>query len=449
MTKTIIIASKEAEQIVLGRMLQSVEDRKIGCSYLEKDHFFYAEHKLLFASLLQFDDSHKPAEIALLIELLKHNKVLEQVNGPDYLMGLAQSAPMSVYIEEYIKIIKEHWGKRKALEELSQLQAKISSSHDIHKLCEDFSQKLSNLTKKLRNLSTKSFKQISAGNEPTYLENLEFRRDYFLKHKKPYIDGVSSGYESIDNLIGGFGNSNLIILASRPGMGKTAIALNFAERIAKKHSVGFISLEMTAIQLYERILSMKSEVSGNKIREGCTTDQEWQSIKNADNEVAKLPIYVHEGGYFINDIISRAKQLKDEQDIKVLIIDYLQLIQGRGETRLAEISNITRVLKNLCIELHIPIICLAQLSRKVEERVNHRPVLSDLRESGTIEQDADVVSFLMRPDYYDEKNRPDEADLIIAKNRHGKTGEVTLLFRKKFAKFEHLERVEENSHDLF
>ena len=194
---------------------------------------------------------------------------------------------------------------------------------------------------------------------------------------------------------------------------------------------------------------MNCEVPGDVIREGRATDEEWSKLAAFEPQLAKLPIFIQEGSHFLNDLVTKVRHLKEEKNIQLLMIDYLQLLRAAGETRLMEISNITRDLKNLAMELHIPIVCLAQLSRKVEERTNHRPLLSDLRESGSIEQDADVVMFLLRPDYYDEHDRPGEADLIVAKNRHGKTGEVSLFFSKKFAKFDPLTSVKETEDDPF
>lgn len=450
MSETIDIASLDAEALVLGRMINSKEDRRAVCGSLHAHHFFYSEHRLLFSTLFKFYEEDKPNEVYLLLEFLKNEGLLEKIKGADYVLSLAQTAPSPIHLPSYIAIIKNNWAKREALEEVKKFSVEISRTQDIPSFLDSFSKRFANLSKNLSASSIASFSEISASyGKAGYLSELIFRREYFQKHKKPFVDGVSSGYPDLDETIGGFGNSNLIILASRPGMGKTALALNFAQRISKEHSMGFVSLEMSSIQLYERMLSLEAEVPGDVIREGRSNDQEWKKILNAEPNIFKLPIYIQEGSCFLNELTTKARHLKEEKDIKLLFIDYLQLIRASGETRLMEISNITRDLKNLAIELHIPIVCLAQLSRKVEERTNHRPLLSDLRESGSIEQDADVVMFLMRPDYYDDNDRPGEADLIIAKNRHGKTGDISLYFSKNFAKFDSIISGAQEENDFF
>lgn len=439
MSNTIEIASLDAETLILGRMINSSDDRKVCCETIKDRHFFYSEHKTLFNVLFQFYGQNKPNEIHLLLEHLKSEKLLEKVKGIDYILSLSQTAPSPIHLPSYISILKHNWAKREALEEVKKFSAEITKAQDVPSFLENFSKRFATLSKNLSTSSAFSFAEISAlQGESGYLSELAFRRDYYREHKKPFVDGVSTGYPDLDATIGGFGNSNLIILASRPGMGKTALALNFAHRIATNHPIGFISLEMSSIQLYERMLSLESEIPGDVIREGRATDREWSEIEKAEPLIAKLPIFIQEGSCFLNELTTKIRQLKEEKDLKLVFIDYLQLIRASGETRLMEISNITRDLKNLALELHIPIICLAQLSRKVEERTNHRPLLSDLRESGSIEQDADVVMFLLRPDYYDEGDRPGETDLIVAKNRHGKTGDTALYFSKNFAKFDPL-----------
>ncbi|MCB1116857.1 MAG: DnaB-like helicase C-terminal domain-containing protein, partial [Chlamydiia bacterium] len=355
-----------------------------------------------------------------------------------------------IHLQSYIAILKNHWVKREILEEVKKLSSEIHAAHDMPSFLEQFTNRFNSISKNLSLDSAYSFAEISAlHGDSGYLSELKFRRDYFIKNKKAFVDGVPTGYSDLDETIGGFGNSNLIIIASRPGMGKTALALNFASRIAPSCPLGFISLEMSSIQLYERMLSMKAEVAGDIIREGKSNESDWKRIQEAEPSIAQLPIFIQEGGYFLNDLTTKVRHLKEEKGIKLLIIDYLQLLRATGETRLMEVSNITRDLKNLAMELHIPIVCLAQLSRKVEERTNHKPLLSDLRESGSIEQDADVVMFLVRQDYYDKNEKPGEANLIIAKNRHGKTGEVSLHFSKNYAKFEPLLKGDFESDDLF
>ena len=450
MPDTIEVASQDAEALLLGRMINSNEDRKTCCGFLRDHHFFFPEHRILFRSLSVLEAESKPCELHLLIEFLKKKELIDKVKGAPYLLELAQTAPSSIDLESYSSILKECWAKRTAIEEVKKFSISLSKAQDVSAFLEEFSKKFVSISKDITSNTTHSFAEVSTlEGSSGYLAELAFRREYFKKHKKPFVDGVSSGYVDLDNTIGGFGNSNLIIIASRPGMGKTALALNFAQRIASNHPIGVVSLEMSSIQLYERMLSMESEVPGDAIREGRSTDEEWERIEKSEPQISRMSIYIQEGSYFLKELVTKARNLKEEKGIKLLIIDYLQLLRASGENRLIEISNITRDLKNLAMELHIPIVCLAQLSRKVEERTNHRPLLSDLRESGTIEQDADVVMFLLRDDYYDENHHPGEASLIVAKNRHGKTGDVMLHFSKKFAKFEPLKIGDYHAKDIF
>jgi len=450
MENLVSVASEEAEQLLLGRMICSPEDRKQGCDLLREDYFYFSENRRIYQVLQKLEQNQKPAELPLLIEELKATKQLESVKGVDYLMQLAQSAPSPIHLESYAQIVKNNWAKRQIIEELKKAGAEIGNIQDVPNFLDLFTQKFQKISKHLSPSEAHSFFEISKGSERgEYLKALEKRKDFFREHNKPYVDGIPTGYSDLDQVIGGFGNSNLMILASRPGMGKTALALNFATRISKDHSIGIISLEMSSEQLYERVLSIESEISGSTIREGRVSDEEWNKIIEVEPQISRLPIYVQEGGCFIQELVAKTRFLKEEKGIQLLIIDYLQLVKSKGETRIIEISNITRDLKNLAVELHLPILCLSQLSRKVEERTNHRPLLSDLRESGTIEQDADVVTFLLRPDYYNENDRPNEAELIVAKNRHGKTGTVSLYFSKSFAKFNSLDSGENEENDFF
>lgn len=447
---TIEIASQDSEALLLGRMVNSGEDRKACCGFLGDHHFFFQEHRILFHSLSILEAENKPCELHLLIEFLKRKDLLDKVKGANYLLELAQTAPSPIDLESYSFILKECWAKRTAIEEVKKFSLSLSKAQNVSVFLEEFSKKFVSISKNITPNTIRTFAEVSAlEGSRGYLAELAFRREYFRKHKKPFVDGISSGYVDLDNTIGGFGNSNLIILASRPGMGKTALALNFAQRIAINHPIGIVSLEMSSIQLYERMVSMEAEVPGAAIREGRSTDKEWERIEKFEPNISRLSIYIQEGSYFLKELVSKARNLKEEKGIKLLIIDYLQLLRAAGENRLMEISNITRDLKNLAMELHIPIVCLAQLSRKVEERTNHRPLLSDLRESGTIEQDADVVMFLLRDDYYDENHRPGEANLIVAKNRHGKTGDIILHFSKNFAKFEPLKIGDYHDKNIF
>lgn len=430
MNQAIIFASEEAEQLLLGRMLNNENDCNHCLEHLNPDNLFFSENKNVFELIADLKENKKAITLITLKEALKDSELSKKVGGFPYITSLMTLAPSPIFLEEYIKIVKDYWGKREFSRMVADfsLKLKANKSFNLEKTLASFPKKIDSISRSLVSNHSISFSEISRGGERSFIADYGFRREYFKKNNKPYVDGVSTGYIDLDNMLGGFLNSNLLILASRPGMGKTALALNFAKKVADHVPVGFISLEMTSNQLYERILSMETGVSGSRIREGKSSDLEWEKLKKAEKEISNLPIFVTEGCYELKEICTKARFLKKEMGIKFLIIDYVQLMSAKGENRLAEVSAITRSLKNLSIELHIPILGLAQLSRKVEERADHRPFLSDLRESASLEHDADSVLFLLRQDYYDKYTNPGQAELIIAKNRHGQTGEVLLSF---------------------
>lgn len=278
-----------------------------------------------------------------------------------------------------------------------------------------------------------------------YLKELEERQETFLEkgEKANAFTGIPTGFVDLDKIIDGLAPSNLIILAGRPGMGKTSFVLNVAEHVAFNHNmpVAIFSLEMSAEQLLHRMICSQSEVESNKIKAGSLNGVEFQHIVQTIKLMQNSTIIIDDQpGLNIGDIRARARRWKEAYNIRLLVIDYLQLLSSanlysRKENRQQEISDISRGLKNLARELNIPIICGSQLSRKVEDRFGHRPMMSDLRESGAIEQDADVVMLLLRPEYYNAEENPGLAELIIGKNRHGEVGTVKIAYRKEFAQF--------------
>lgn len=278
-----------------------------------------------------------------------------------------------------------------------------------------------------------------------YLKALQEKQERY-QQKGPEdlgITGIPSHFTDLDKMINGLTSSNLMILAARPAMGKTALALNIAENVAFKTGlpVGVFSLEMTAEQLLHRMICSQSEVASDKIRTGSLNGTEYQRIVAAVNSMMEATVIIDDQpGLKITDLRARARRMKESHNIQFLVVDYLQLITGSGlsrsqENRQNEISEISRMMKTLARELSLPILCLSQLSRKVEERTGHRPMMSDLRESGSIEQDSDIVMFLLRREYYDPYDKPGQAELIVAKNRHGAIGNINLTYRKELAQF--------------
>ena len=455
--------SKDSEMIVLGCMLNSINSLNIAADSLDDADFYYTEHKTIFKALKSSYLQDKPADVHLIAEELTRQDTLKSVGGVSYLISLAQCAGTSAYIEEYIKIIRNKCTLRRMI---SAAQIIEKSAVEEPENVADALDEAQSLLFKISQTSGKEtgllFNDIVSGlkseKKLSFLEIIEQRQSEY-KNRKPGdqgITGISSGLIDLDKMINGLNNSNLMILAARPAMGKTALAVNIAEHVCFKLNmpVGIFSLEMGAEQLVHRIICSQSEVSSDNIVKGSITGDEYQKIYGAVQRLKPDTMVIEDqGGLKITELRSRARRMKEVYGIKFLVVDYLQLLSGSGnfkgaENRQGEVSEISRMLKNLAKELNIPILCLSQLSRKVEERENKRPLMSDLRESGSIEQDADIVMFLFREEYYNGNNHPGEAQLIVSKNRHGGTGTIKLIFRKEITKFENYTPVENEMENI-
>lgn len=442
--------SKESEMMVLGCMLTSVNGLNIAADLLEESDFYYNEHQMVFSSLKLAYCSDKPADIHLIAEDLKRQNKLESVGGISYLTTLAQYAGTSAYIEEYANIVRDKAILRHMVNASQTIEKNaLSDPSDVHAVLDDAQARFFQISQSAQNNIGVTIKEIISGAKAEtrmpYLKELQERQHQFQERgpNQPAITGIPSHFVDLDKLINGFSPSNFYILASRPAMGKTALALNICEQICFRNHipVGIFSLEMSAAQLLHRTICSQSEVESEKIQTGSLNGSEYQRIVGAINEMQKHTMVIDDQpGLKITDLRARARRMKETHNIGFLAIDYLQLISGSGamrsmENRQIEISEISRLLKNLARELNIPVFCCAQLSRRVEERQGHRPMMSDLRESGSIEQDSDVVMFLLRREYYDPYDKPGMAELIIAKNRHGPVGSVHMTYRKELAQF--------------
>lgn len=442
--------SKEAEMMVLGCMLTSPQGLVAGSEHVTEADFYFSEHKLIFRCLFQAYKADKPADVHLVAEELKRQDKLHSVGGIVYLTTIAQYAGTASYIEEYAEIVKNKSTLRQMIS-VSQLVEKkaLDEPQDVDSVLDEAQQlffKIGQTTNSSAGVLVSDVLQGKTATSPLpFLKDLESRQERYMQLGPSEVGlmGIPTHFTDLDRMLNGLGNSHLIIFAARPGMGKTAIALNIAENVAIKADipVGIFSLEMTADQLVQRLITSQSEVESNKIRTGALSSSEFHQVVEAVNEIQNHPIIIDDHpGLRITDIRARARRMKERHNIGLIIIDYLQLISGSGsvktaENRQNEISEISRMLKVLARELDVPIICLSQLSRKVEDRPGHRPVMSDLRESGSIEQDADIVVFLLRREYYDPYDHPGQAEIIVAKNRHGTTGSVHLTYRKELAQF--------------
>jgi len=436
--------------MVLGCMLTGINSLNVASDMLSDSDFYYSEHRTIFAVLKNAYLNDKPADVHLVCEELKRQEKLDRIGGISYVMTLAQYAGTAAFIEEYAKIVKQKAVLRRMINTSQIIEKKALENPDnVHELLDQAQQHFFEISQTANPVAGSSIQDILSGSRSKsnmpYLKELEKRQEVYQVRgdEDPGITGLRTHFHDFDKMLNGLGDSNLLILAARPAMGKTAFAINIGENICLKNKVpvGIFSLEMSADQYVHRMVCSQSEVTSEKIQNGSLDGLEYQRIVAAVNNLQQHTMIIEDQpGLSITDLRARARRMKETYDIGVLIIDYLQLISGSGSTRSgenrqSEISEISRMLKNLARELNVPVICLSQLSRKVEERVGHRPMMSDLRESGSIEQDADVVMFLLRPEYYDPLDKPGMAKLIIGKNRHGAIGDVNLTFRKEIAQF--------------
>jgi replicative DNA helicase len=442
--------SKEAEMMVLGCMLTSINALNIAADKLHEIDFYFNEHKIVFNALKTAYQCDKPADIHIICEELKRLGELQAAGGAAYLTTLAQFAGTSAYIEEYCNIVHSKSVLRRIINASHVIEKKaLKEPEDVEQVLDEAQQILYDIGKSASSGESIFLKDIITGVKSDsgihYLKELEARQEKYRERgdNDPGITGVPTHLTDFDKMINGLNNSNLMILAARPAMGKTALAINIAENVCFKNNmaVGVFSLEMSAEQLVHRLICSQAEVESDKIKTGSLDGDDYQRIVKTINEIQHHPFIIDDQpGISVTDLRARARRMKESYNIGFLVIDYLQLLSGSGqykasENRQLEISEISRNLKNLARELNIPILCLSQLSRKVEERPGHRPMMSDLRESGSIEQDSDLVMFLLRREYYDPMDKPGLAELIIAKNRHGSIGTVNLTFRKEIAQF--------------
>ena len=442
--------SKESEMMVLGCMLTSINALNIAADMLDDSDFYYTEHKIIFQILKSAYKSDKPADVHLVCEELKRQGKLQAVGGAAYITTLAQFAGTSAHIEEYAGLIHDKSILRRMINAAQMIEKKaLHEPDDVTQTLDEAQQMFFQIGQSSRSHAGALIKDILTGTKSEsgqhFLKELQERQERF-QEKGPNDSGVTgtpTHFLDLDKMLNGFNNSNLMILAARPAMGKTALAINFAENICFKNKIpaGIFSLEMSAEQLVHRVICSQSEVESDKIKMGSLNGTEYQRIVETVNQVQDhLLVIDDQPGITINDLRARARRMKEIYNIGFLVVDYLQLLTGSNsyrasESRQLEISEISRNMKNLARELNIPILCLSQLSRKVEERQGHRPMMSDLRESGSLEQDSDIIMFLLRREYYDAMDKPGLAELIVAKNRHGGIGTVNLTFRKEIGQF--------------
>lgn len=435
-----------AEQSVLGAIFIDESKLVFVREYIEAEDFFKYAHRLIFSAMIALSDRNEAIDATTMRNYLDSHGDLENIGGLGYLAEVINSVPTSANAEYYAKIVSEKSNLRKLIDRLTE------SVNQAYEGADDSDTIIANAEKALIDVSEgasrSGFKKIDDVLNLNF-ENLEIR-----SQQTSAITGIASGYPALDTMTTGFHEEELIILAARPAVGKTAFALNIAQNISTKlgKTVAIFSLEMGAESLVDRMLASEGVINSRSIRTGQLTDEEWQKLMVAQSNLAQSSIYIDDTpGIRITEIRSRARKLAQETgNLGLILIDYLQLITGNGrESRQQEVSEISRQLKILAKELKVPVIALSQLSRSIEQRQDKRPMLSDLRESGSIEQDADIVAFLHRDDYYHEGEEEggipnNTVEVIIEKNRSGARGSVELMFQKEYNKFSSISKREEN-----
>ncbi|MGE7094088.1 replicative DNA helicase [Lysinibacillus sp. NPDC048646] len=426
--------NREAEQSVIGAIFLEPQALITASEILLADDFYQNAHKKIFETMLRLSDQGKAIDVVTVTEELSAKKEIEDVGGLSYILELANAVPTAANVAHYAKIVEE----KALLRRLIRVATKIVE--DGYTREDEVEALLGEAEKKMMEVANRKnagdFKHVKDVLVETF-DNIEQ-----LQSRKGDVTGIPTGFRDLDHITAGFQRNDLIIVAARPSVGKTAFALNVAQSVAvqARENVAIFSLEMGAEQLVMRMLCAEGNIDAQVLRTGALTNEDWGKLTMAMGSLSNSGIFIDDTpGVRINEIRAKCRRLAQEHGLGMILIDYLQLIQGSGkpgENRQQEVSEISRSLKGLARELKVPVIALSQLSRGVEQRQDKRPMMSDLRESGSIEQDADIVAFLYRDDYYDkESESKNMIEIIIAKQRNGPTGTVTLAFKKEFNKF--------------
>ena len=424
-----------AEKIILSSLLISSEAIDLTLKTIKIETFYFKNHQEIYKAIITMYRNKLPIDIITLNTFLQDQGLLKQIGGIKVLIELVNQIPNLVYLEEYLQLIQDKFLRRSLIKlGYEAINSGYITNIPLEKILDDFENQVFNLTNVIKN------QKILSSTELFSRVFLELKK----KSLEPTLPGLSSGFYDLDSFTQGFQKSDLIIIAGRPSMGKTALSLNIATHIIKNYKlpVVFFSLEMSKEQLIYRLLSTETNINQMRLKTGTLYKSDWIKLNTIIKKFSNLPFFIDDtASLSIHDIHSKIRTILFEQNkIGLIIVDYLQLMQNlkfKTDNRVQELSQITRSLKNIAREFNIPVIALSQLSRNVETRVNKRPILSDLRESGSIEQDADVVLMLYREDYYNsnktEMKQP--AELIIAKQRNGPVGTIKLKFDDKCTKF--------------
>ena len=438
--------SLEAEQSVLGAAFLSKYALQKICDELSREDFYLDSHMKIYDVLWELNEEGKPVDITIVTDKLEKNKTLASIGNIEYLLEIINSVPSASNVDYYINIVHEKAILRKLINVSNDIASEsFLENGNVNDILDSAEMKIFNVVKTRKASEFHKIQDVVLKAQ----ENLEK-----LCNQKGEITGLPTGFYEIDKITSGLHENELIIIAARPAMGKTAFALNVATNVAKStnKAVAIFNLEMNAEQLVTRMFSSLGQIDGNRLRNGRLDNNDWAKLSEGISRLANTNIFIDDTpGVSIGDIRSKCRRLAASKDgLALVVIDYLQLISGSSKytgNRQQEVSEISRSLKTMALELGVPVIALAQLSRAVEGRDDKRPLMSDLRESGSIEQDADIVSFLYRDDYYNKEARMDNnmsiSEFIIAKHRNGPTATIKLLFKKNTSTFANYSEDEE------
>ncbi len=426
----------EAEQCVLGSILLKEGALAKVLDILTDQDFYRDAHKTIYAALVALFEKNEPLDLITLTDILRDWNKLDAVGGPAYLASLTDIVPLSANVVYYAQIVRRKALLRQLISTTTEIAARCyEEQDDIDALIEETEEKIFDIARRKTDQAVAPLHAIIKQNFAAVTQ---------LYERKEHITGIPTGYYELDKMTAGLQPADLIILAARPSMGKTALALNIAQYAAIEHKVpvAIFSLEMAKEQLGMRLLCAESRVSSSRLRTGFLKEQDWPKLTRAAGVLSEAPIYIDDTpAMTVTEMRAKARRLKTEYDIGLVVVDYLQLMRGRGnaQSREQEISDISRSLKAMAKEINIPVLALSQLNRTLEHRPNKRPQLADLRESGAIEQDADVILFIYRDEVYNKaEDNPNKgiAELIIGKQRNGPVGTVLLTFLDRYTRFE-------------
>ncbi len=433
LVKRVMPHSLEAEQSVIGSMIMDRDAIVAAADLLGKDDFYHKQYGVLFETIVELYNSGAAVDMVTLQNRLREKNVPPEISSLEYVGGLVAAVPTSANVRYYAQIVQEKSILRKLIRTNDAIsEACYLETESLDTILDDTEKSVFNLVQSRSGSDFVPIRDLVIG-ELDRIENAA---------KQPgSVTGLSTGFADLDFILAGMQKSDLLLLAARPSMGKTALALNIAQHVAikEKKPVAIFSLEMSREQLVSRLLAMESRVDSKLIRNGNLSDNDWDQLINSAGVIGQSNIIIDDTpGISVSELRSRCRKFKLEHKVELIILDYLQLMSGgrRADSRQQEISDISRALKQIARELKVPLLALSQLSRQVEQRPEHRPMLSDLRESGAIEQDADVVMFIYRDDYYNEdSDQRGVAEIHVAKQRNGPTGTAQLLWQEKYTKF--------------